>query len=431
MQSRLFRFITFLFVFTSINREFSPLHIDLRFFIFPLIIFALLLSLTKRNMLRMVHYQVIPPKLPEMWLLLYLSVALLSNIAWLWNGLPLMKQPFYNLIIVFLLNLAMVFLILLNRCNYELDFIRKSIVCSVAFLAISQIAVYLNFPIGLFLSDESVRVLQAGGEHYNLYGQHFRVSGFAEDPNYACFFSALGLVALFSNDPKFTLSKISLAAVFLFSISLSWSRTIIIGSAAIIILMIISQLLSIRVQSVGKALCFAIMSVALIAPFVATILDLDFLQTILTRFELWGRASSLFKSAPLIGSGLSSFRSFNMTEVSGWYVHCHSTFWSALAESGLIGFICFLGSLCSVFEQDENLFSVLAAAVFCLFCFNFDATYLQVTVVVLAIIPAARHSRDKQFVPSHLTRASIRKNNSGVKRAAALPIEGEIKYDRG
>lgn len=403
MQNRLFKLVTFLFVFTSINREFAPLHIDLRLVMFPLAMCALFLSLTKRNLLRAANCQVVPPKLPEVWLLLYLLVALLSNIAWLWNGLPLIKQSFYNLLIVFALNIAMVLLIMLNRANYGLDFIRNSIVISVAFLAVSQFMVYLNIPIGIFLSDESVRVLQAGGEHYNLYGQHFRVSGFAEDPNYACFFAALGLISLFSTHVKFTVAKLSLSAVFMFAITLSWSRTIVFGSAAITLVLIISQLLSLKSQSAGKVLCISITSFALMAPFVASFLDLDFLQTVLTRFELWERASLLFAKSPIIGNGLSSFRSFNMSEVSGWYVHCHSTFWSVLAESGLLGLICFLGSLYSVFNQDGNSFSRLSATVFCLFCLNFDATYLQITYLILAVIPAARCSSIERFSLSSMT----------------------------
>lgn len=395
MQSRVFRLAISLFVFTSINREFNPFHIDLRFIVFPLMLCALLLSLTKKNWNRFINYQVALPRYPEMWLLLYLLIAFLSNVAWCWNGLPLVKQSFYSLIIVYLLNLTTVLLILLNRQNFELEFVRKCILVSVVILAISQVLVYFNVPIDLFLSDGSVRVLQAGGEHYNVFGQHFRVSGFAEDPNYACFFAALGLIALFSAKSKMTVSRLFLGALMLASISLSWSRTIVFGSSVIVVLFCISQLLSIRFRLVGRVICISLVLVALTAPFVAKSLNADFLQTILTRFELWDRASSLFMRSPIIGSGLSSFRSFNMTEVLGWYVHCHSTFWSALAESGLLGFLCLFGSLYSAFDFEGDIFSAIATAVFCLFCFNFDATYLQVTILILAIIPAARRSLAK------------------------------------
>lgn len=398
MQNKFFKFTVFLFVFTSINREFNPLHIDLRLFLFPLILCVLLLSLTNANFDRLIHYQVVPPNLPEMWLSLYLIVALFSNIAWSWNGLPMVKQSYSNLVIVFLFNLAVVLLVLFNRSNFGLHFIQKCIIVSVIFLAVSQVAVYFGVPIDLFLSDGSVRVLQSGGEHFNLFGQHFRVSGFAEDPNYACFFAALGLITLFASNFKHVLSKTAVAGLLLFAISLSWSRTIVFGSVAILAVLVISRLFSIRLQLVGKALCIFMASVALLAPFAADIIELNYLQTILTRFELWDRARSLFLQSPLIGNGLSSFRSFNMVEVAGWYVHCHSTFWSALAESGLFGFTCLFGSLLCVFNSDGDVFSMSVAAVFCLFCLNFDATYLQATVLILAVIPATRCSRDRSSV---------------------------------
>ena len=49
MQNKFFKFTVFLFVFTSINREFNPLHIDLRLFLFPLILLSLIHILPVRQ----------------------------------------------------------------------------------------------------------------------------------------------------------------------------------------------------------------------------------------------------------------------------------------------------------------------------------------------------------------------------------------------
>lgn len=398
MQSRLIRFTLFLFVFTSINREFNPLHFDLRFILFPLTVSAILRSLTKKNFHSFVSLQIIPPRYPDVWMFAYLTVALSSNIAWLWNGLPLVKSSFYNLIVVFTLNLLTVLMVLLNRSSISLEFIRKCVIFSAAFLAVSQVIVYLGFPLGFFLSDDTVRVLQSGGEHFNFFGQHFRVSGFAEDPNYACFFATLGMIALFSNNFRISFLKLMVSCLLVFAIFLSWSRTIVFGSAAILIVLFVSKLLSIRFCFVGKCICFGLVTVSLIAPFISAVFNLDFLQTILTRFDLWERATQLFLNSPLIGNGLTSFRSFNMVEVTGWYVHCHSTVWSTLAESGLLGFLCYFGALFSIFDRTSKPFVFLSSTIFCLFCINFDATYLQASVLLLAIMPAAEYSGETSLM---------------------------------
>lgn len=405
--SRLVNIVICIFLFTSIDREFALFRFDLRYLTLILCIVVLVMNIidikSKRS-LKSIFLNVAQnfkhASYSEVLLFSYFIIALISNISWFWNGLPLKLTDFVNLIAVFLLNLFVLVVCILNRDKIDGNLLLASILLSVSVLSISQILIHLSIPIDVFLTDASVRVIQAGAEHYNLFGQNFRISGFAEDPNYACLFNLLGIIltANFLNKRPVCILIMLLSIV---GLALSWSRTIVFGSLLVTLLL----LLLYKVPAFRKSMKqiqvagFSLLLIFIFAlPFISEFINIPMLQTVLTRFELWKRASELFISSPIVGNGLTAFRSYNMIEVPVWYVHCHSTFWSALSESGILGFIALSGSLLAAVIFENNIAYKLVLCTFILFCVNFDATYLQITVVILSILPIAFNLNDKNNV---------------------------------
>ncbi|QOS67045.1 O-antigen ligase family protein [Eggerthella guodeyinii] len=376
----------YLFAFSSINREASLFGLDMRYFLIAIMIPALFFTLCDAAGWRNTRAGTV-----DKLFFVYYALILISSLSLTTTELPIDAGIAGNVAVLHGMNLLMLVLIVSNRKIVSFDSIASAICVSGCILGASQIAVYLGFDLGLFLQSEDVRTMavdRGAGEHLNLFGQHFRVSGFAEDPNYACFFNVLcGAMAVCIRRKKPLLSKMALV-VSVIGISLSWSRTVAFGSAlaGIFVALAYSQP---RLRK--AALCslpIAVAAVSLLLP----ILKVGSLQTMSTRYTLWTNAYHLFLESPLIGNGLTSFRTYNSMMQNGWYVHPHSSYWETLSEFGALAFIVLVAIFVFAMRETESPVISFLIAAFAVFSINFDCTYLQISIVVLALLPASSQS---------------------------------------
>ncbi len=371
-----------LFIFLSMNREFSFFGFDLRFMLAFLFMVSIIIDIKSFVNTRLGWNPFYTP------LFLYYAAISVSCFGWIRNGLPIDSTAFFNLLVVHGLNLLFLVVIMLYSQIVTKRFVGMAILFSGLVLALSEVLVYLGFDISVFLSSPEVRVIQEGGEHFNAFGEHFRVSGFAEDPNYACFFNLLTILFAGIMYKERKILCVAAGIMNAIAVLLSFSRTIILASVFACIILLIIKLLPKYRFILLQFIPLVILTGVVLLPYLSRYLHIDILQTVLTRFELWENARDLFARSPIVGNGLTAFRSYNAVVNYGWYVHCHNTFWSALSESGVLAFLPLCAAYLVAIKKSANHFKLLILEfAFLLFSINFDATYLQVLPIVLVLIP--------------------------------------------
>lgn len=372
----------YFFIFLSINREASLFGIDLRYVLVGMMCITLLLTphdVPWKNGVKITN--------EEKLLLLYYLLILLSSLSLTKSTLPINHSVLGNMAILHLANAFMVILIVINKGAIRSSSVGKTICIAGIVLGISQILIYFNVDISAFLQSSEIRTMavdRGAGEHLNLFGQHFRVSGFAEDPNYACFFNVLCAATALPTIRGHKVLSIATVAISAIGIALSWSRTVVFGSIAAAAFVVLAY----SVPRIRKnALAFFPLIVAMVALLLPT-LRFTSLQTMDTRYTLWTNAYHLFLKSPIIGNGLTSFRSYNSLMQRGWYVHPHSSYWETMSEFGVVAFIVLVAIFILAMKRTKNLLESFLVATFVLFSVNFDCTYLQLSIVILVLVPA-------------------------------------------
>lgn len=381
---RLFLAFATLYIFIAVNREISLFGVELRYLLMGLGSVCLIFSLRDLAHIRSRHLSAL-----EKCLFAYFALIALSSFMLPISPLEIDWTGVINLAVVHALNLLAVVLAVIHRDLLRLRWVAKVICVSGLVLGMSQAAVYAGIDVSLFLQDGNVRVIAADKgqhEHINLFGQLFRVSGFAEDPNYACLFNmiAIAMALLLVREDRLLAS--AAIAFSLFGIAVAWSRTVVFGSLLVAGLIWIAFRLARSKLSLLTAFPLLVAVVALLLPF----LHIEVLQTMTTRYTLWLNAADLFVQSPLLGNGLTAFRSYNALEQNGWYVHPHSSLWETLAEFGAVAFVLLIAIyILALREAQGHAVVAFCIAMTVLFSVNFDATYLQIWIVVFAFLPLA------------------------------------------
>lgn len=381
---RLFFAFAALYIFIAVNREISFFGIELRYLLTGLGLVCLFFSLCDLARIRSCHLSALEKCLFAYFALIALSLFMLpvSPLEIDWTGV-------INLVVVHALNLLAVVLAVIHRDLLRLRWVAKVVCVSGLVLGMSQAAVYVGIDMSLFLQNGDVRVIAADRgqhEHINLFGQLFRVSGFAEDPNYACLFNmiAIAMALLLVREDRL-LAGIAIAFS-LFGIAVAWSRTVVFGSLLVAGLIWIAFKLPRMKLSLLTAFPLLVAVAALLLPF----LHIEVLQTMTTRYTLWLNAAEIFVQSPLLGNGLTAFRSYNALQQNGWYVHPHSSLWETLAEFGVVAFVLLIAIyILALRKAQGEALVAFCIAITVLFSVNFDVTYLQIGIVVFAFLPLA------------------------------------------
>ncbi len=394
---RLFYIYSFLFIFSSINREFLFFGIDLRYIMLPLGLIVLLFSKHIKS------HKDDNEKSRQIDGIFYSLVALfvwclISNVSWLWNGLDIKIDQMINQNILIVNNLLAIFVYKRFRDFVDEQTVRKIFVFSCCVLVIS----FILTGMGLSLSQisgsnvRSVSVSNAIIEHKNLFGGSFRLAGYAEDANYASIFLVVGVLSVLQIETK-RIYKMLLSAIFVIAFGFSCSKTILIAlPIGLIYYLFVKRIKKGDNRSLGLLNSFVLIGVLLSSFMMPKIDTLSNTNTLSTRFKLWGIANETFSKSPLIGNGISAARSaINMKYNHDWYVQPHSSIWQILAEAGIVGLILFgLVFVKRLSLRDDSDLDKVAVVILLLFSLNFEIIQLQIVVYLLYILPVLQRRKE-------------------------------------
>lgn len=377
----------FLFILTLFNREFLPFGIDLRYLqigIGGYLIISQLLNIILNKQYIEIKNKII------IWTIVFYVYFLCVNIRWINNGLALNLSDFISMTILDLSNIVTILIFYLYRNKINKRYIVNCISISGIVLIISMILVWIGYTLPQIMGGDYLGYYP-GVENINLFGQAFRVAGYAQDPNYASMF----MIILFFTSIYFIenkIYKISMVIISLFGYSLSLSRTIGIAMIfACVYIYILNIVKDKKEILVNKILVLFTVSIS-IMPYLSVKLMNVFkgffnMDTMNTRFYMWENAVQLFENNMMFGNGVTSFRSYFSTQHMGWYVHPHSTIFQLLCETGIIGLTLFI-ILMTYTLIDSNNYIKYIVIVFLVFCLTSELIHLSLFAFVVGVLPA-------------------------------------------
>lgn len=397
----LFQTFLVLFIFTTINREFLFLGLDLRF---PTVILGITLLFV-----RLVHKPVIDkdetknPKKIFLSLLLFFGWCFISNISWLWSGLEINQAQFLNQNILLFSNFLALIVVYLYRSLVDKNTINKLMIFSCLVLVFSFAMTLFGFNLAEISGSSNARsisVTTSRGEFRNVYGGDFRLAGYAEDANYASVFLALAVIATVQLKKRRFL-KLILGVIFLIALGYASSRTVFFSLVIGLVYQFIFMALKNR-EKPKKLLNLVFIGVLPLTMILLPRLGiLNDLSTMSTRYGLWGIAEQTFIKSPIIGNGISSARSAINAEHPGWYVQPHSNYWQLLAETGLVGLILFMIAMYRCLGYDKNnKYSALPIIILIVFGLTFEIIQLQIFVFVAFLNLIGRDDDEKRLIYS-------------------------------
>lgn len=380
LTEKIFQVFLALYIFTTFNREFVFLGFDLRYLGVFLAVVLIVTYFIKRGK----HGWIVQTDSISRLFCGFYCVIVLCNISWLWNNLLYDSKVVINLFILEAYNILAFVVFMLYWKSITEDRLHRLIIFSCLILALSMIWVYMGNDIPELFTT-GVRVKSGGaidGENHNLFGQPIRVSGFAEDPNYATLFSVIACAVALQSITH-PLSKMVLSILFLFATCLAASRTVLIGVFFALTLLLLRHMVP-RTKKLTLLLAFMPILVCFYLPFSSFTIPLN---TVAVRLEMWRSAFQLFLKNPLIGNGLASFRCYFSSLFNGtWFVQAHSTWWQLISECGMIAPIFLLYIIYKRLLSDSNEKYFFCVVVFLCFSCAFESTYMQIFLVVLYLL---------------------------------------------
>lgn len=369
-------------MFTTFSREFAPAGFDPRYALVALGLFLVAMfpiNCRYNSMLARKDEDVVGMG----GLLAFFAIIGMSNVAWFWNGLPLDFEQFANILILNGNNFLAVCVFSLYRNALSKSMLCKSIVLAGTILVASMVWVSGGNEIPSFLMAEGSRQYNSGIEFTNLFGLPIRVSGFAEDANYACVMCLIALGVAFATDAR-RLMKWTFAFFFAVGFGLSFSRTMFIGLLATLFVYMLYCFYRKAWNVVALVVACAFPVIALVV--LPNVHLFDDMATMTNRYWMWDSAEALFVQNPIFGSGTSSSRSW-MLLVYGKYVQCHSTWWQIASEQGIIGVIVFTMFCAKRLQASHSALTIFVIMQFLIYSINFETAFLQILPFSLCLCP--------------------------------------------
>ncbi len=386
---------TFLFVLLLFNREFLPFNIDLRYLQVLLggylIVSKIVILLVNKD------YMQIKNKFNKLVIcaIVFYSYFFIVNFRWINNGLILNQSDFINMTILDMNNIMAILNFALYRDKINKRYIINCITISGVILIISMILVWMGYTLPQIMGGDYLGYYP-GVENLNLFGQEFRVAGYAQDPNYASMFMIiLFFTAVYLIESKKL--KIIIILSSLLGYALSLSRTISIAVLFACVFIYILRIIKVKKEAlVNKILILFTISVS-VMPYISMKLlnifgNIFSMDTMNTRFYMWENAIKLFENNIIFGNGITSFRSYFSTQYMGWYVHPHSTIFQLLCETGIIGLIIFI-ILIIYTLMDSNNYIKFIVIIFLVFCLTSELIHLSLFAFIVGIIPILNTNR--------------------------------------
>ena len=375
-----------LFIFMMVNREFKPFGIDLRFAILPLGIIILIYGLIKNKSCIGINKEDHTGNT----ILLFYIIALVCNIAWIFNGISLNYTKFINEMILIINTFVGFLVIYFNKSNIDFKYIMKITVLSCIVLTLSIVLSYFGVPFEHMMGNPAATNIYHGNEivnNRNIFGNNFRCAGYASDPNYATMLLMIGIVCVLKlQDKNRKTNTVLLTLLFGIGICLSFSRTIVIASLVLLIYIFALKKIKVsekKIERINIAIVVGILLIVFIAPFTRDILKLP--PTLQTRLTMWDQAKNLFFRSPIIGNGITSFRSYFEITHPFWYVQCHSTIWQVLSEIGIIGIMLYSKTAIHALNNKRNNLSYFITLLFLIWCCTCETIALPLSLFPLYI----------------------------------------------
>ena len=384
-KNLVFNLYLFLFIFTMIDREFLFLGIDLRMVNLALGIVLILMKLIQREPIKKESKNY---DSNAKYIFAFFVWCFISNISWFWNGLEMQVSPFIGQLILLVNNFFALIVFYQYKEWMEVDKINKLVVFSCIVLAISFCLVAAGYELK-DISGSDVRSMMVASEnapdHKNLFGGNYRLAGYAEDPNYASIFFVIGILATMQLKRN-KLYKATFGIIFAICLGFACSKTILLSCIAVMLYMIVMKVIKEAnlKKVINVVLLTAVLSVCIIVPKLSSFVTLSTMET---RFEMWNMASDMFIKSPMIGNGITSFKSYINEQYNGeWYVQAHNTYWQTIAETGIVGIILLLIILYNLLKKEKNNYFLFLTVLYILFAIIFETIQLQVFVYVICII---------------------------------------------
>ncbi|MBO7657079.1 O-antigen ligase family protein [Candidatus Saccharibacteria bacterium] len=398
IQLRLFYLFSFLFIFSSINREFLFFGLDLRYIVLILGVFILLFTKNVKDAQKNDNKKINRLSIS---LILLFGWCLLSNISWLWNNIDIQLDQMIRLNILIANNLLAILVYRRFKDFVDDQVVRKILVFSCCVLVLSFILTGMGLSLSQISGSDarSMSVSNAIIEHKNLFGGDYRIAGYAEDANYASLFLIAGVLSLWQLKMR-KMYRVTLSIIFGIAFAFACSKTVLLALPVGIIYYLFVKIIKANKkveQFLNTIFTLGITMLSVLMPKIHVFAGMN---TLSTRFKLWSMAGEAFGKSPVLGNGISSARSvisMNYSYTGGWYVQTHSTIWQLLAETGLVGLVLF----CIVFFErlmldDDSILDKVLVIILLVFALNFEVIYLQIVVYILYILPIAYSNRKIQ-----------------------------------
>lgn len=374
MKNKLFNVFFYLFFFCMINREFNPFGIDLRIFAFALGIILLFLKFVKKE-------GKIKFKKVDYFIVAFFSISILTNFVWYSNGLVINDDAFKVIFVSYVFNFLSYIVFKLYQDKITLKKFNNAMIFSTLVLFFSMICAWIGIDIqGILMSGCRGYV---GDLSKNFLGGTYRYSGYAEDPNYASLFFVFAFATHFYKSKKCKTKKnYLLLSIYLLGFLLSASKTVLVAIIPALIMVYLSD------YKFSKYLKLFWTPAIILIPVFMVVSKINLFNSMITmsqRFSMWNHAINLFKQSPIIGSGLTSFRSY--ANVHGWwYVQCHSTIFQMLSETGIVSLIL-ITFIFTTYLFKKNKYLTFMICLFTIYMITTETAYHIYFVFIFAILP--------------------------------------------
>lgn len=375
----------FIFIISMFNRELLPLGIDLRYvqvaiglILGILFIYELLKGMTKIKLNKFIIL-----------ITMFYIYVFIINLMWLRSELPINKSDFTNMIILSFSNFLSICVFYFYKKYIDFKKVNIYIMISAGILLLSMLMLRGNLTLSEIMGGQYAGYY-AGNDNINFFGEKIRYAGYAQDPNYASFFMWIAMISsIFYTNNKVVKGLVILLSIL--GISLSASKTIVIGIILSVIIIPILKLIKDKSPKIESSIlnigAISILSLPYIIVKIMELLDGTFkMVTMSTRLSMWKNAANLFESNFIFGNGITSFRSYFSIQPKGWYVHSHSTVFQLLSEVGLIGFILFLLVIVYLISISNKYYKYILLT-FLIFSLTTELLHLTVFSFVIGLIP--------------------------------------------
>jgi len=377
MQKKLFNVFFYLFFIFMINRELTPLGIDLRIIgvILGVVLIFIKICENKKKKNKLTFTKI------DFMILSFFAFCFFSNIMWLFNDLVIDVKQFLVIVASYIGNLIFYLTFKLYSENITLNKFNKAMKISILILIFSILVILLGVDIRTILLTDCKGFVKDLSS--NFLGGMYRYGGFSEDPNYASLFFVFAMATEIYSAKKSNIKfNYMYLLISLIGLMLSASKTTLV---AIIPAMI---MLCIKPSKFKTLVNYISIPFVVLIPILFVMIKIDLFDSIITmmqRIKMWNFSMEIFVKSPIIGNGFTAFRSY--LEARGWwYVQCHSTIFQMLSETGIISLILFVIILCSSLLKN-NKFLTFITTLFSIFMITTETAYHVYFIYVLAILP--------------------------------------------